>query len=406
MLLATLSYGSWLGSFQAAQHHEQRDEECLHGLFFDKGTGGWQAGFYPNPPTHYPFAPVGTTTSCFWYFYTMHDYQRLLALNLLAYGAQKNLSVEHLCQRSDIDLVALKADGPLTTRQLDDLWINATDLSGDALFGLHFGESLQIAALGVVGQLIRNSRTIGEALTHAASFTHLLTDALTMDVERTRSGFSVQFIPDKVRQRTAPAMFRQLVDFMMAFLIHEVDGLVLARIQPDQITFPAPIADGPEYERVLRCSTIRAGDSYELTFAGEYWSEPVLLANYDLQATLLQNVNAMTRSYESGQRMSDRVRSYLLANANLGLPSLDAIAGNFNLSPRSVQRKLQGEGLTYQQVADSVRKTLAIHFLESGRHPTKEVSYILGYNELSAFSRAFKRWTGTTPGGYQKNQQS
>jgi AraC-like DNA-binding protein len=344
----------------------------------------------------------------FWYFYGMHDYQRLLTLNLLAYGAQKNLSVEQLCQYSNIDLAELKADGPLTTRQLDDLWVNAMHLSGDALFGLHFGESLQIAALGVVGQLIRNSRTIGEALTHAASFTHLLTDALTMEVDRTTFGFAVRFIPNETRQRAAPAMFRQLMDFMMAFLIHEVDGLVLARIQPDRITLAGTIADGAavEYERVLRCSTIREEDAYELMFAGSYWDEPILLANYDLQTVLLQKVSSMGQSDETSQRMSDRIRSYLLANANMGLPSLDAIAGNFNLSSRSVQRKLQEEGLTYQQVADSVRKTLAIHFLESGRHPTKEVSYILGYNELSAFSRAFKRWTGTTPGGYQKNSRA
>ncbi|MBC3783849.1 AraC family transcriptional regulator [Spirosoma utsteinense] len=335
----------------------------------------------------------------------MHDYQKLLALSLLAYGAQKNLPVEQLCQLSGIDLEEVKADGPMTSRQLDDLWINATHLSGDVLFGLHFGESLQIAALGVVGQLIRNSHTIGEALTQAATFTHLLTDALTMEVKRTNAGFAVQFIPNQTRQRAAPAMFCQLMDFMMAFLIHEVDGLVLTRIQPDQVTLPSQIADLTEYERVLRCPTIREGDKYELTFAGNYWNEPILLANYDLQTTLLQEVNGVERSYEAHQRMSDRIKSYLLANANLGLPSLDAIAGNFNLSPRSVQRKLQEEGLTYQQVADSVRKTLAIHFLESGRHPTKEVSYILGYNELSAFSRAFKRWTGTTPGGYQKNQR-
>jgi AraC-like DNA-binding protein len=345
------------------------------------------------------------TAFSFWYFYSMHDYQRLLALNLLAYGAQKNLSVEHLCQLSDIDLEELKADGLLTARQLDDLWINATHLSGDVLFGLHFGESLQIAALGVVGQLIRNSRTIGEALTHAASFTHLLTDALTMEVNQTRAGFAVQFIPDETRQQTAPVMFRQLMDFMMAFLIHEVDGLVLTRIQPDQVTLPDWGTDVAEYERVLRCRAIREGDVYELRFAGSYWNEPILMANYDLQIMLLQTVSGMERSYVIHQRMSDRIRSYLLANANLGLPSLEAIAGNFNLSPRSMQRKLQEEGLTYQQVADSVRKTLAIHFLESGTHPTKEVSYMLGYNELSAFSRAFKRWTGTTPGGYQKNQR-
>ncbi|MGV3557324.1 helix-turn-helix domain-containing protein [Larkinella arboricola] len=102
--------------------------------------------------------------------------------------------------------------------------------------------------------------------------------------------------------------------------------------------------------------------------------------------------------------MKERIRSYLLTNAYLGVPTLEQMAANFNTSPRSLQRKLQDEGVTYQQVADSIRKSLALNYLSSGTYPVKEISYILGYNELSAFSRAFKRWTGTTPGHYQKGQ--
>ena len=69
---------------------------------------------------------------------------------------------------------------------------------------------------------------------------------------------------------------------------------------------------------------------------------------------------------------------------------------------RAFQRKLQEEGVSFQQLADSVRKSIAMHYLQSGNYPVKEVSYILGYNELSAFTRAFKRWTGKTPVDFQK----
>jgi AraC-like DNA-binding protein len=62
---------------------------------------------------------------------------------------------------------------------------------------------------------------------------------------------------------------------------------------------------------------------------------------------------------------------------------------------------LQEESVTFQQLADSVRKSLALSYLESGKYQIKEVSYMLGYNELSAFSRAFKRWTGKAPFEYR-----
>ena len=102
------------------------------------------------------------------------------------------------------------------------------------------------------------------------------------------------------------------------------------------------------------------------------------------------------------KKMSERIGSLLLVNSYLGIPTLEAIAANLNTSSRSLQRKLQEEGVTYQQLSDSTRKSLALHYLGSGQYPVKEVSYILGYNELSAFNRAFRRWTGTTPVSYQK----
>ena len=126
----------------------------------------------------------------------MQDYQKRLALNLLAYAVQRNLSAERLCALSGIEQGTLvKATGPaLTARQATDLWLNAVHLSHDPLFGLHFGESVQVAALGVVGELIRSSRTIGEALTHAAGFAHLITDLFAMQVTRSDQTFAIRYI--------------------------------------------------------------------------------------------------------------------------------------------------------------------------------------------------------------------
>lgn len=86
-----------------------------------------------------------------------------------------------------------------------------------------------------------------------------------------------------------------------------------------------------------------------------------------------------------------------MANAYLGILSLDDVAANFNVSTRSLQRKLKEENVTFQELADAVRKALAVEYVKKGDHPIKEISHMLGYNELSAFSRAFKRWTGKTP---------
>ncbi|GAB3541500.1 AraC family transcriptional regulator [Spirosoma fluminis] len=333
----------------------------------------------------------------------MEEFQLRFVLGMLAYTIQKDVSPERLCKLAGLDWEEVKAGKtPLTAKQVNDLWLNASHLTKDPLFGLHFGESLQLAALGIVGQIIQNSRTVGEALTHAAEFIHLLTDLFDMDVTQTGRTFSVQFVANEDRVKAYPFLYRQLADLATVFVLHELDGLLLEKMTPLTVTLPYVSPDYQEYERVLRCRSVNEGDTYALVFDGRYRDVPILTANYELQQLLLQKASAMSNSLEAGQSLKERICTFLLANAYLGIPTLDGIAANFNTSSRSLQRRLQEEGVTYQQLADSIRKSLALHYLESGKYPIKEISYILGYNEISAFTRAFKRWTGYSPINYTR----
>jgi len=106
------------------------------------------------------------------------------------------------------------------------------------------------------------------------------------------------------------------------------------------------------------------------------------------------------------QSLSANITAWLTSNAYLGIPSLEQLAANFNTSTRSLQRRLHQEGATYQQLADNLRQTLALHYLSTGQYAIKEVAYMLGYNELSAFTRAFRRWTGISPAKFKAKNTS
>ncbi len=333
----------------------------------------------------------------------MEDPRNTLLRQFLAYAVQRDLSLERLAGLSALDPDRLRQPaGPaVTPKQWEDLWRNAVHLSKDPLFGLHLGESLQGAALGVVGQLIQACRDVGEALTQAAAFAHLVTDLFRLEVTPPGATFTIRFIPDPGGAEASPFVFRQLMDLFMAFTLHEADGLVLEKLKPLAVTLPHAAADAREYERVLRGTPVVRAGEYSLAFEGRYWHEPILTANYQLQQLLLGQAGAAGDPYARTGSLQERLLGYLRSNAYLGLPTLEAVAANFALSPRSLQRKLQEEGITYQQLVDEARKSLALQYLASGRHPLKEISYILGYNEVSAFSRAFKRWTGAAPMHYQ-----
>lgn len=334
----------------------------------------------------------------------MDNYQRQFVLNLLAYAAQRDLSLPRLCNLADIDLASLKSkpSARITSKQLNDLWLNASHLSKDPLFGLHFGESLQLAALGIVGEIIQNSRTVGEALTQAAQLAHLLTDLFAMEVAQSSDIFTIRFVPFKEKQQNYAFAFSQTLDLFMVFVLHELDGLVLKKIKPVSVTLPRKkLTDPQEYERVLRCTSVNTGDTCSMKFEKRYWDEPILTANYELQGLLLKKVNE-THDALNAHSLKERITNFLLANSYLGIPSVEDVASNLNTSVRSLQRGLSDEGVTYRELADSVRKSLAMHYLESGNYQVKEISYMIGYNEISAFSRAFKRWTGATPTEYQQ----
>src|SRR5690242_2883920 len=94
---------------------------------------------------------------------------------LLAFVAQRDIAPDLLCKLADIDPKWIfDINRPaLTVRQVEDIWTNAVHLTKDPHLGLHFGESVQLAALGIVGQLIKSSHNVGAAVKVAAELGYL-----------------------------------------------------------------------------------------------------------------------------------------------------------------------------------------------------------------------------------------
>ncbi|HEY0742451.1 MAG TPA: AraC family transcriptional regulator ligand-binding domain-containing protein [Chryseosolibacter sp.] len=323
----------------------------------------------------------------------MTDQQRQLLLAFCGYAALRDLPIHELASRAaiDIDKVLNSANHSVSRDQVYQLIRFTADASGDQHFGMHFGESLQLGALGVVGEIIKSSTTVGEAIQVAASLTPLVTDLFTMEV-RKDVDIAVRYCRT---DSPADAIVEKFwLDFVLVFTVHELDGLLLRKVKPKSMTLRGALHD--EYERVLRCRPERA-DQIEIVLDGSYWEESIITGNYEVQRELLAKVGMPAQPVESFQV---KVMEFLTKNSYLGILTLEDVASNFMMTPRSIQRRLQEESTSFQQIADAVRKSLAIHYLQSGKYQLKEISYFLGYNELSAFSRAFKRWTGKAPNQY------
>ncbi len=92
-----------------------------------------------------------------------------------------------------------------------------------------------------------------------------------------------------------------------------------------------------------------------------------------------------------------RVEGLLIPVLHTGKANIDMIAGKLALSRQTLFRKLKAEGVTFEKVLDDLRHKLAIHYLSDKKASVHETAYLVGFSEPAAFSRAFKRWTGSSP---------
>ncbi len=126
-------------------------------------------------------------------------------------------------------------------------------------------------------------------------------------------------------------------------------------------------------------------------------AEPALAAFFEAQASEL-----LARLASAESTVRHKLREVLATELRGGVPALETVAPRMAMSPRTLRRRLHDEGTSYHQVLEELRRELAKRYLAEPGVPVGAVGFLLGFSEPSAFHRAFKRWTGSTPLGYRR----
>lgn len=142
---------------------------------------------------------------------------------------------------------------------------------------------------------------------------------------------------------------------------------------------------------------IEAGPAVSLTFSASDAKRPFLTANEQMWETFAPELSRRLTDLDSDAALSDRVSAVLLEYLPSGLATIEAVAEKLIMSKRTLQRKLNAEGTSFQDILKDVRKELALHYLTGSRLTATEISYLLGFEDSNSFFRAFNQWTGHTP---------
>jgi AraC-like DNA-binding protein len=143
-------------------------------------------------------------------------------------------------------------------------------------------------------------------------------------------------------------------------------------------------------------------DSNSVCFSARHLDAPVVRSDRDLEQFLgLIPYHVVIRPVASDQCISARIRALLGEDFREDLPSFDELTGMLNMSPRTLRRRLEREGTSYQRIKDNARRDLAITLLTRDRMTVSDVAERVGFSDPSAFHRSFKKWTGLSPGEYR-----
>lgn len=303
-----------------------------------------------------------------------------------------------LVQTAEQDGVALPAELVARVRDADriplawqdELWEAYCAGAADPLAGLRLGVRVQIGHLDSVGMLLATCDTVGEAFDELAAYAPVIgegTFAMRRDGGRVRTEFS----------QPATARPRERTEAAVATLLHLAGWATGYRFRADGVWFAhAPLAPVGEYEEVLGVPAHFSAGYDGLGCAPEQLALPLVQANPALHEHLRELVDRTLAGLDDGG-LGVRVQQVVRERPAWGR---DRVAAELAVSSRHLNRLLGEEGLSFKTVRERVLEELALRWLDRGDR-VADVAVRLGYSDETAFTRAFRRWQGVTPGQYR-----
>jgi AraC-like DNA-binding protein len=264
--------------------------------------------------------------------------------------------------------------------------------SGCPHFGLLAGQRVGLSSLGLIGLLAQHSSTVGAALRGLVLYLHVhergAVPALTVD-----HGLAV--VSYSIYQQGVGGT-AQIQDMAMAITCNILRGLCGPAWRPTEVLFShrPPEHLGPHrqfFQVPLRFDM----EQTAVVFPAHWLERPVIDADPWVRRIVEQHIAALENM--SQHDLVSQIRRVLRVLLLTHSGSARQVAAFFSLHPRTLNRRLQAQGTTFQKLVDEGRYAIARHLLENTRMSMGQISAVLDYSDASAFTRAFRRWAGVAP---------
>lgn len=302
-------------------------------------------------------------------------------------------------------VLLLEEDGLFTMTQVDRLVTTAVMHSGRPELALDAGQTLRITSHSMVGFAMLTSPTVGEALRLLARYFRLLMPAFTMRHSRTDDGVEITFQPF-VEMSTVCLVFH--LESMVAATHVILNDLLQGQVPKYDLylSIPRP-AYATRYTmmREARCHfQWESAPGFRLLLPADCMRKVPAHADPAAFREAEERCRQLARSVIAKGKLGDWV-TLMLREANDGIPTLIELARTLNISPRTLDRHLNAEGIGFRDLFLRVRHERARQLLAAGQLSVTQIAYELGYSETTNFTRAFRKIEGISPAGFREASQ-
>ncbi|PJI47912.1 MAG: AraC family transcriptional regulator [Pseudomonas sp.] len=306
------------------------------------------------------------------------------------------LGILQAAQRLGLPVPAeLQADSlapRIPLQRQDAFWETICAASGDPLLGLRLGSALQVGHLDMVGALLMSCDHYGEALDALLEYYPIIAEGSEFQREQDAAQVRLVYRPSYAVRR------EERVEAALASLVHLTRWITGDRVKPQRLTLNhAPRGELARYVEVLECPVSFDSAENALYFAVADLDVPLIQANALMREHLRALADAQLQRL-GAQSLAVRVQQLLKQNPRWGK---EKVAEQLDLSGRHLNRKLADEGASFKLLRDQVLYGMAEQLLRESLR-LGEVAERLGFSDESAFAKAFRRWSGMTPGQFRQ----
>ena len=321
----------------------------------------------------------------------------------LDFAVKKGANRRQLLETAHLSSDKLKeADKHVPFASYMTLMKTAIETCSEPALALQFGEAVRLQDISIVG-LVGHCETAAEARDQANRFGRLAVDDGGGDTSH-----NVEFIRDEsnVWLNFPGALYSENPLFTESVLARCVcDGRAFAAMHPDK-AWPAPKAVSfsrkepgyrAEYDRIFQMPIQFGSEMNAIMFDEELLSVRVAPPNQYVSRLVKRQAEGLLQRLDSASSARGQVEKLLMPMLHTGEANIEVVARKLGVSRQTLFRKLKDEGVTFEKILDELRYRLALQCLQRESISVNETAYRVGFSDPAAFSRAFKRWTGSSP---------